>query len=65
MTYVVAVTPIFEEDRRVDPAYEYEVEASAPHTALHRGLMMFREENPSFRHCHDLAAEVRAEWDSE
>lgn len=50
MNYKVTITPLIGDGREIT-AYEYAIEAYAPHVAVHRAMMQLRYDSPITKGC--------------
>jgi len=59
MCYLIEITPALEGDRTVVPPYQYQVEAYAAHTAVHRAMMRFHHGPGRTLMCQSVIVSVR------
>lgn len=50
-TYNVTISPHLYDGRQITPAYQFTVEAHAPHTAVHRALMRLCQDTLFSKNC--------------
>ena len=57
--YNVTITPHLYDGRQITPAFQFAIEAHAPHTAVHRALMRLCQDRPFTKHCSRFEISVK------